>query len=196
MRCFLAIELDNGINLKINEFKRELNTKLNNEDTKYNKNTNKNIKFVEDENLHITVKFLGEISEKQLKDLKKLKLSINKDIIVSGLGVFPNKYEPRVLWVGISNLEDEFKEIDKKLSKIGFKREYGANYTKKIIAHLTIARIKNVDYETKKNILEIVKNNKSFEFGKCNINKISLKKSILKPNGPIYETIHEYTNLS
>ncbi|MBP2143995.1 2'-5' RNA ligase [Methanococcus voltae] len=195
MRCFLAIELDEEINLKINEFKKDLINELNskNENNGNNtNNTNNKIKFVEDENIHITVKFLGDISEKQLEDLKKVKLNINKNIEVKGLGIFPNKYEPRVLWIGISDLEEEFKEVDKKLSKIGFKREYGVNYTKKIIAHLTIGRIKNINYDTKKWILQLVKNNKSLEFGSCNINKISLKKSTLTPNGPIYETIHEY----
>ncbi|MBP2172999.1 RNA 2',3'-cyclic phosphodiesterase [Methanococcus voltae] len=192
MRCFLAIELDEEINLKINEFKKDLISELNN--NKNNTNNKNSIKFVEDENLHITVKFLGDISEKQLEDLKKVKLNINKNITVKGLGLFPNKYEPRVLWVGISDLEDEFKEVDKKLSKIGFKKQYGVNYTKKIISHLTIGRIKNIDYDTKKWILEFVKNNKSLEFGSCNITKISLKKSTLTPNGPIYETVYEYKN--
>ncbi len=149
-----------------------------------------NIKLAEPENIHITLKFLGETNELLIKDIEKtIKEStcdINPfEINIRGIGVFPNKNYIKVIWAGIENyqnLEEISKRIDEKLSNLGFKKE-----KREFSAHLTVGRVKTV--KDKKQLLELIEKYNEFEFGKFLVNFIELKQSRLTPKGPIYSTI-------
>ena len=109
MRCFLAIELSGDIVEKLEDLKRDFNLE--------------GIKLVERENLHITIKFLGDVGEKTLEKIMNIELSLGPiKSHIGNLGVFPNEDYIRVIWVGASNLVPLFEEIDNKLLDLDFKR--------------------------------------------------------------------------
>jgi len=110
------------------------------------KNTGANIKLVEPENIHITLKFLGETKENHINQIEQfLKESAQGlepfEIQLKGSGVFPNPNYIKVIWIGIRNGDIIGKianKIDEKISTLGFKKE-NRNFS----PHLTIARVKS-----------------------------------------------------
>ncbi len=177
MRAFIAIDIGrkNEIIELMNDFK-EIKGKF---------------KLVEPENVHLTLKFLGEVREDMIE---KIKDAIEKSVegvnpftaSLEGLGVFPSMDYMRVLWIGFKD-EGQTKKIafrlEEELQKYGFKRE------KKFTPHITIARIKSK--EGKEEIKKFIEKHKGKNFGEVECREIHLKKSILRPEGPIYETIQE-----
>jgi len=146
-------------------------------------------KYTEPENLHLTLKFLGEIEESKIGEVKK-KLSEIKlpvfSVKLGSCGLFSKK-SFRILWVkllgeGIFNLQ---KEVDNKLGDL-------FPFEERFMSHLTLARIKKVF--DRKIFLDYIKNvkTKKIEF---RIVDFILKKSELKPEGPIYTDIQRYSLL-
>ena len=173
MRLFLAIDIPENLKEEIAKFQEQFKIK--------------GIKLVEKENLHITVKFLGEVDEEKLKEILNLDLSIQPiKIKLKTLGTFPNSNYIRVIWIGAynNNLVEIFKEIDKKLSTLGFKKE------RSYIPHLTIGRVKFID--NKKKLKDRIDKYGDIDFGEFEAKHIKLYKSTLTPNGPIYEVIKEW----
>lgn len=175
MRTFIAIEIPQNIKQKIYDaFKKE-------------REKEKGIKWVEKENLHITLKFLGEIEKEKVKDIEKILDEIplkfkSFEAKLEEIGTFPDFKNPRVLWVGVSpreKIEEIFKFIEERIEKekIDVSKE-----EREFHPHITIARIK-------------VKGRFSFErkkFGEnFKINRIALFKSDLRPEGPIYTLLKE-----
>lgn len=156
------------------------------------KNSGAIVKLVEPENVHITLKFLGETDEALIDKIEEIMKSavegINHfDIKFKGSGVFPNQNYIKVIWIGIENIEQISKiakKIDEQTSMIGFEKE-----KRGFSAHLTIARVKSA--RNKDNLLQIIEKYKDIEFGISNVNSITLKKSELTPKGPIYTTLNE-----
>jgi RNA 2',3'-cyclic 3'-phosphodiesterase len=141
-------------------------------------------KKTESENLHLTLKFLGEISEDKLKEIKKRleKINFNEfEAEIKELGVFSEKYI-RIIWLSINNCEKLQIKIDEILSDI-FPKE------KRFMSHLTIARIKKIP--NRKKFLNEIKKIKIHNL-KFIVNNFKLKKSILTEKKPIYEDIKIY----
>ena len=142
-------------------------------------------KFTEYENLHLTLKFLGDISESELRavkeNLKDLKFE-PFDLELESLGVFSENFI-RIIWVGLASKElfSLQKNLDGNLEKI-FPKEY------RFMAHTTIARPKFV--EDRKVFLDEFKKIKPNR-AKFRINKISLRESKLSPRGAAYKTLME-----
>jgi 2'-5' RNA ligase len=142
--------------------------------------------YTEPENLHLTLKFLGEIEETKIEEVKKklAEIKIKRfSVKLGSFGLFSKK-SFRILWIkllseGIYELQ---KEIDNKLEGLFEKEE-------KFMAHTTIVRIKKV---FDRNIfLDYVKNikTKKIDFQVCDF---VLKKSELKEDGPNYSNIERY----
>ena len=172
----MAVEVPESVRKKINdlvqiEAKRELP-----------------IKWVKLNNLHITLKFLGEIDEEKKSEiLPVLKEIGNKhksfQLQLSGIGCFPNPRNPRVLWVGVEQGNDALcamsADVEEALAHFGFKRE------ERFHPHVTIGRIKRfckVDHILEKNIIA-----EPFE-----VSAIVLFRSVLKPEGPIYTALAHF----
>lgn len=180
MRSFIAIDIEDNLKSKIVDIQ-------NNIGSKYLK-----IKFVEPENLHFTLKFLGEIEEKNIEDIYKI-LQKNLEnykpfeIDLKGLGAFPSFSYIRVLWIGIQDESNSLINIadglNMDLRNLGFKKE------KKLIPHLTIGRVKFV--KDKEKILQILKELQNVKIGKMMVDRILIKKSVLTPKGPIYSDLKE-----
>jgi 2'-5' RNA ligase len=179
MRTFIAIELPPELKDKITKFISEL------------KAINFcNAKWVSEQQLHLTLKFLGEIDKEKLE---KVKILLNKkaqntsafSLQLKGLGHF----NQRVLWIGGGTGQKQAialaNEIDSELNKIGFVKEM-----REFSVHLTLARMKYITNKTKfKEILEKYANE---DFGFLKVNKIALIESILTKQGPVYKTLCEF----
>lgn len=182
MRVFLAIEIEDYIKDKIKST----------QDIIYENNSAK-IKYVETENIHLTLKFFGEINENKLEKIKNIissKIENHKPytLKIVNIGAFPNISRPRVIWTGIKDNDNStinlIKELDEEFSKIGFEKE------KRYTPHITIGRVKDIyNKENTRQTLEKIKKN---YHGKMEVKKIALKSSKLTPSGPIYDTIKEY----
>ncbi len=180
MRAFLAIDVeDNEIVRKFVELEKKL------------LNTGALLKPVEPENFHITIKFLGEISEKEIPLIREIVIKHTKffkpfEISFEGVGAFPSISYPRVIWVGIvknrEKLSNLASNISADLEKTGFHKE-----SRGFHPHVTIARVKKPSSQLKKTINEF----QGESFGQMVVRAIRLKKSVLTPQGPIYTTIFE-----
>jgi len=177
-RGFIAVDIN--VSSKIKEFSDEI--------TK----SGANVKLVEPENIHLTLKFLGdtdealinkieEIMKKSVKNVDPFKIQLNR------VGVFPNLNYIKVVWIGIQNGENLAiiaRDINEKLANLGFNRD-----KRGFSAHLTIARVKSA--KNKDKLLQIVNKFQDVEFSNQKIGSIKLKKSDLTPKGPIYTTLRE-----
>jgi len=176
MRCFVAVDLDPSLIGKVTELQKEL--------------AGLDTKLVEPENLHFTLKFLGEVDEDTVNKVK----SILKEVAgsqtpfstdIAGVGVFPNNKFVRVVWLGerhsgnkpsLTNLQSIVNEA---LSGL-FKKE-------KSSAHLTLARVKSQTYQEE--IIEFLNRHKGINLGMMKVNCIKLKKSTVTGKGPVYEDV-------
>ncbi|WP_430515198.1 RNA 2',3'-cyclic phosphodiesterase [Pyrococcus woesei] len=180
MRAFIAIDVNESVRDSLVRAQDYIGSK------------EAKIKFVERENFHITLKFLGEITEEQAEEIKKILEKIAKkykkhEVNVKGIGVFPNPNYVRVIWAGIKNdeiIKKIAKEIDEELAKLGFKKENN------FVAHITIGRVKFV--KDKLGLAMKLKELANEDFGSFVVEAIELKKSTLTPKGPIYETLARF----
>jgi len=156
------------------------------------KNSGANTKVVETENIHITLKFLGDTDEGSVDNIEDIiKGSVENidpfEIKLIGTGVFPNPNYIKVMWIGIQDNGELSKiagYINEKLTDFGFE-----NDRRGFSAHLTIARLRSA--RNKEKIVEIVEKYREKEFAKIKVESIKLKKSELTPKGPIYSTIKD-----
>jgi 2'-5' RNA ligase len=154
--------------------------------------TGADLKFVEPQNIHMTIRFLGDIApnmvEKIFEEMKKVQFA-PFDVRISGLGVFPDLRYPRVVWVGITEgadqLKNVFSQLEPRLRGLGFTPD-----PKGFSPHLTIARVKSG--KNKAQLAEFVTKNASYDFGTVRAECLRLKKSDLTPKGPIYSTLKEF----
>lgn len=147
-------------------------------------------KWVEPENLHLTIKFLGEVPEKKIEQIKSLIKETLDDfksfqIGVEKMGMYPNAQKPRVIWLGITGaepLKDIHKMLESQLQKADIQPD-----KRSFSPHLTIARIRrNADVQSVKEIGETLSKFRVGSLGTCAVNHIVLYKSELTPQGPIY----------
>jgi 2'-5' RNA ligase len=154
--------------------------------------TGADVKLVETENIHVTMRFLGDINldtvERIFSEMKTIKFA-PFDVHLKGLGVFPSLSYPRVVWAGIGDgadqLRDVFNLLEPKLRGLGF-----APDNKGFSPHLTIARVRSG--RNKVQLAEFINKNTGFEFGAIKAKCLRLKKSVLSPRGPTYSTLKEY----
>jgi 2'-5' RNA ligase len=135
-------------------------------------------------NMHFTMLFLGEISEKISFKVQDALNSIQFEefnVIFQGVGAFPNTRSPRVVWVGTDDqggkqLSELATVVENTLSPLGFRSD------KPFRSHITIFRIKNKIG----NISDKLESLSSTKFGVQKISEIKLKKSVLTSTGPNY----------
>ncbi|MHA1242043.1 MAG: RNA 2',3'-cyclic phosphodiesterase [Promethearchaeota archaeon] len=187
IRAFIAIELkDKNTIEKIHAFSSRL------------KQNQPKLKVVEPENLHMTVKFLGNISESVAPKIYEiLKEDINKNLFqgkeieysLRGVGQF-NKFS--VLWVKLigdvqflQQIKDTIEQLLSERLKIQKDKRTGFK------PHLTIGRLRKdkVNYQNFSALKNLINENQNFEFGPFIVSQVKLKKSILTPTGPTYSDL-------
>jgi 2'-5' RNA ligase len=178
VRAFLALEVAEDVKERIMELERKI------------KASGADVKLVEQENLHITMKFLGDVTAdvvERVYEAMKTVREVKFQLEVKGTGVFPNLRMIRVLWVGAGAGGDKvvsiFRQLDSELVRKGFPRE------RDFTPHITIGRVRSL--RNKEDLLRVIEEYRGRIFGTIAIDKISLKKSELTPNGPIYSNLRE-----
>jgi len=154
--------------------------------------TGADLKLVEPKNIHVTLRFLGNITtdtaEKIFEEMKKVQF-MPFDIKIHGIGAFPNLRYPRVVWTGIREGADElrsiFNQLEPRLRSLGF-----APDPKGFSPHLTISRVKSE--RNKAELARCMTENANYEFGIVRAECLRLKRSDLTPKGPIYSTLKEF----
>lgn len=183
IRSFIAIEINEKTREKIGKLIIKLCK------------TEADVKWVEPENLHVTLKFLGYIKEEDIADISKAVKETVQDIFpfslsIEGLGAFPDLKRPNVVFVNIKekgkNLVTLHTRLNERMASFGITRE-----TRKYDPHLTIGRVrsrKNINLLT----YEIESNNGAF-FGQELVESIALMMSELYPEGPRYSRLDTVT---
>ncbi|MBI5471811.1 MAG: RNA 2',3'-cyclic phosphodiesterase, partial [Ignavibacteriae bacterium] len=135
LRLFIGIAIPAEIRSQISEVVREL------------KSANANVRWEQIDKLHITMKFLGDTPDHQVPSIVTALESLATKVpafrvTYSGVGCFPNKREPRIIWVGVdegnSVLVPLAESIDALMTTFGFEKE-----DKRFHPHVTIGRVKN-----------------------------------------------------
>lgn len=187
IRSFIALELkDHETKEKIQSYGKKL------------KSNQPSLKLVEPQNLHMTVKFLGNIKESLAPKIYKiLTEEINEKMFqdkayefkLKGTGQF-RKYS--VIWIkligNIQFLQDIKDNVESLLNQ---KLKIERDKRTKITPHLTIGRLKpnKINYKNFENFKKLLNESKNLEFGSFNIRDVKLKKSVLTPKGPIYSDL-------
>jgi 2'-5' RNA ligase len=178
MRSFIAVELEKNLIEKVHEIQTRI--------------TEGKIKFVEPENLHFTLKFLGEITEKKVQDvstsLKEVCSSVSPfTIYIRNVGVFPSLNYIKVIWVGTDSTEflTLSQSVDSSMAELGFRKE------RNITPHLTIGRVKAPG--NKARLQDQIKTLADTNIGEMEVSSVVLKRSELTRKGPIYSDIEEIT---
>jgi len=173
MRVFIGIDIPDSIK---DEIEKRVISKL--------KNKLDNARFVKKDSLHLTLKFIGEVSDDKLEKIKSSLKGITFSpfkVFLSEIGFFPDKKRPRVMWIGVKDGVEEmrriFIEIEERLSKFVEKEK------REFSPHLTIARFKE------RKIVELNIPDFSAEF---EVREFILFKSILLPDGAKYEKISSF----
>jgi len=148
------------------------------------------VKLVEPQNLHFTVKFLGEVDAETVSKVKDILSQIEYapiKIVYQGVGAFPSLSHPNVLWVGSDKeggvrLTELASRVESKLAhlRIGDRKPF--------VPHLTIARVRSG--RNKEALIKIINSNLNTVFGEDTLTKVKLKKSDLTPKGPIYTDLY------
>jgi len=179
LRAFIAIDIPSEIKQAISNQTASLRT-----------NSGHTVRWVSIENIHLTLKFLGEVSSANLELLKQAiqgecAQTAPFSISVETLGCFPNPRRPRVLWVGLSAppaLNRLQRQIESIAARLGYAPE-----DKPFFPHLTIGRVREqaspAELQTLRNLLQ---QTTLASPGSFSITEIHLYKSDLKPEGPIY----------
>lgn len=183
MRCFISVDIeDQGLLDALEEAQRRLET------------TGADLRCVERENIHITVRFLGDVREGLVGGLQRLVAGVAFDpfrVELKGLGVFPGISRPRVVWAGMSEgvegLTGIFRRLERELVGMGFRPE-GRGFS----PHITLARVRSG--RNRDRLVEEVRDHADEFFGGFEIERIRLKKSVLTPRGPVYTTMAESTS--
>jgi len=147
--------------------------------------------LVKPENIHLTLKFLAEVDESKIPEIKERLESLpnlqNFEISLRGIGVFPSLNYIRIIWVGVDKGADKIteihSEIDQRLKELKFKPD------KNFHPHLTLARVKFP--KKKEEMKEFIQKNFTLPLGSFPAEKIELMQSRLSPKGPEYSSIHE-----
>jgi len=184
MRTFIAIELPQEIKNKLSGLQARL------------KQSGADVKWVEPKNIHLTLKFLGEIDEAKSVKVAGIIEDITRSskqfqINLSSLGAFPKIEFPRVIWVAIAKGNQETvalaKDLEEKIEKLGIPKE-----DRPFSSHITIGRVRSPLNKDK--LVKALKETENYfggeniEFG---VTKITLFKSTLGSSGPVYEALKE-----
>jgi len=156
--------------------------------------TTSRIKWVDPQNFHLTLKFLGDVESHYLNSLRIILRTLGEnsptmDLEIDTPGYFGSARQPRILWYGLTAndaLLNMQKKMDTELEQLGFKAE-----EKPFHAHITLGRVKQVnEVQAMHTYLE------TFRKKDCvliHVGGFTLFRSDLKPQGPVYTAIEEFT---
>jgi 2'-5' RNA ligase len=181
IRSFLAVELPEKIQRKIEEVQNDL------------RSSHADVRWVSPEKIHLTLKFFGNIDESKIDSVVKsvegpIRTISPFSLKVRGMGAFPHFKNPRVIWMGLVDGKEVLISFQKKLEtefeKIGFESE-----ERPFHPHLTLGRVKS--NRGREELVSRMEKYGEVEFGDLPVERVVLFKSDLRPSGPIYTALRE-----
>lgn len=179
MRAFVAIPIDETLRVRIGDARKAL------------ERADADVKWVAHENLHLTLKFLGEIKDAQAATLReRLRTEAARfpalDLNWTGVGRFPPGGPPRILWIGCRGdapkLVGLAGAVERAALEIGVPKE-----DRPFSAHLTIGRVKS--QRNQKRLLNALEARNDDGIGEQRADSFTLYRSTLTPAGPIYDEV-------
>ena len=182
LRTFIALELDPAVRETLAGLQGAL------------KKLDLDVKWVKPQNIHITLKFLGQIRQKKIKAIVDIFAEMYDstepfEVRLTTLGAFPNVRRPKVIWAGLEDSNGQLKTLASRteeiLCRLGFPKEQ-----REFTSHITLGRVrsfKNLPRLSK--ALEEIK--VPFQLNQ-HFNTVTFFKSTLTPQGPIYESLLTY----
>ena len=179
IRTFIAVEISAAVRAKAEELIGLLRT------------TQADVKWVEPQNLHLTLQFLGDVPENQIADVCSAVARGAEEVApftleIRGAGAFPNLGKPRTLWLGAQDGMDQMTDLHDRitlaLADLGFQDE-----ERRFQTHLTIGRVKST-----KNVSllgPLLRQHAEFSAGVFPVDKAIVFSSRLERGGPIYEKL-------
>jgi len=176
VRTFVAVNLDASLHKTLGDIIEKFAS------------SRANVKWVAPENVHATLKFLGNVDETLLPDVfaacEKAADGFGPiELDLKAVGCFPNMSRPRVVWLGIEKggelLKKLQRQVENELERIGFPKE-----KRGFKAHLTIGRVKGGDRISR--LCQLLEEEKDIFIGSMRAEKISVMKSKTLPAGPVY----------
>jgi 2'-5' RNA ligase len=185
VRVFIAIEIDKVIKDDLADLQREIRSKA---DLRKG-----DAKWVDAEDMHLTLKFLGEIKDTQLVDVCNITKEVagkhkRFDIEIGHVGSFGG-HSARVLWVGAGsenkNLLELQDDLETQLAFAGWPEE-----NRKFEGHLTLCRIKNFNAGVK--LAQLAKEYEKYNLDVVPVDSVCVFQSELTPQGPVYTLLGKY----
>lgn len=180
MRAFIAAEIDDAIRAQLSAVR----------DSGFLQESV--VRWVHPDRMHLTLKFLGEIDPDSVADVTKALEHASEGVApfvleFASLGFFPDAKRPRVFWAGIEDCDKILKKVhnrlEAELAKLKFEED-----RKPFRPHLTLARIKG-----KLSGSTDLGDRQQMNFGKQTVRALTLFKSVLRPQGPIYTPLSVVT---
>lgn len=185
IRSFIAIELPQEVKPGLHRLQKELKSP-----------EHTFVKWVAPEGIHLTLKFLGNISPQKVTEITRVmeqaSLGVSPfQLEIAEVGAFPNMRQPRVLWLGIRGEVDKLvawqQRIDNGLAPLGFAKE-----TRPFTPHLTLARLREgVSPRDRRDFGELVMKTPTEVNYKVRVSSLILMRSQLLPGGAVYSRLAE-----
>jgi RNA 2',3'-cyclic 3'-phosphodiesterase len=180
MRAFVALDVPGPTVDSMVSFQGELSA------------TGADLKLVERENLHLNVKFLGEINEAQAADVRSILGSLGlrgAEVEVKGAGAFPSTSRPRVVWAGLAKEHEPLvtpiaQKVIEALVGIGERDDRAFR------PHITLARVRSG--RNLRELEDLLRGNSERSFGAVRLSELKFKSSVLSPGGPVYKDLGVY----
>lgn len=182
MRLFIAIPVPDAVK----EYAAGIKSRL--------QSAHADVKWVERENMHLTVKFLGEVEKAQLPMIKEALQNVQDcsasfNLSIHGMGFFPNRNRPRVIWLGVGGELEKAsflaERTDAYLSPLGFEEERSHRF------HLTMGRIRSERGLSE--LLELIhKEEQDLRTLRFPVENFYLMESVLSSAGPHYKVLASY----
>ena len=187
MRAFIAVDLPQPIQTALSEQQHALRTAA-----ALTPGRNEEMKWTRPEGIHLTLKFLGEISPKQVTQVTQALARLGSfepfALLVKGFGFFPDPRRPRVLWVGVEAppaLEQLAHRVDTAMNELGFAAE-GRTFT----PHLTLARF-DVP-RPRPELVAVLEPETGLILGRFEVSEFFLFESRLSPRGAQYQKVARF----
>lgn len=151
------------------------------------------IKWVPVDNLHLTLKFLGEVDNVEIphvcRAIRRVTDSLQPfELRFQGAGGFPEVTRPRVLWAGVEDASGTLvrmvSDLEKELAELGFKPE-----PRDYRPHLTIGRARSRSHRASDTLLDAIERKSDAELGKMMVDELQLVASFLDKEGPTYQVM-------
>ncbi len=178
VRLFIAIELNEAVRLALTRFQDKLKRRC------------EGIRWVRSDQLHLTIKFLGDVPDKEIDQVTQaMTIAAHRAqpfcMTIESSGCYPRSGAPRVVWAGVTETTHALARckdaVEAELVEVGFPQSHGT-----FSPHITLGRIKRDAWADR-----VRKTIESADYAPLSqpVNKLVLTSSVLSPQGPTYRTV-------